>query len=240
MGHLASTSCASGPAFEGAHIRDGMRAATGAIEARRHVRRRPPARDPDHRRRARRWASAARGSWTPSPSCTAPGASTTAAASRRGAPGVIARRARPRGVLASAETSGIGRDGRDHPGRRQRDPARQGRHRGRHLDPARRDRTPRPSRWTRSSSPAPSGRSSTSTAPSTSACCRGSPTRPTSRSATRPGPAPRRRSCLAARAGPRPRHRPRGAATWSSRPIPGSSPGSPGRCYFPRNPARGS
>jgi len=32
MGHLASTSCASGPAFEGAHIRDGMRAATGAIE----------------------------------------------------------------------------------------------------------------------------------------------------------------------------------------------------------------
>ena len=33
MGHLASTSCASGPAFEGAHIRDGMRAATGAIEA---------------------------------------------------------------------------------------------------------------------------------------------------------------------------------------------------------------
>ena len=33
LGHLASTSCASGPAFEGAHIRDGMRAATGAIEA---------------------------------------------------------------------------------------------------------------------------------------------------------------------------------------------------------------
>jgi uncharacterized 2Fe-2S/4Fe-4S cluster protein (DUF4445 family) len=32
MDHLASTSCASGPAFEGAHIRDGMRAATGAIE----------------------------------------------------------------------------------------------------------------------------------------------------------------------------------------------------------------
>ena len=32
MGHLACTSCASGPAFEGAHIRDGMRAATGAIE----------------------------------------------------------------------------------------------------------------------------------------------------------------------------------------------------------------
>jgi uncharacterized 2Fe-2S/4Fe-4S cluster protein (DUF4445 family) len=30
---LASTSCASGPAFEGAHIRDGMRAAPGAIEA---------------------------------------------------------------------------------------------------------------------------------------------------------------------------------------------------------------
>ena len=30
---LTSTSCASGPAFEGAHIRDGMRAATGAIEA---------------------------------------------------------------------------------------------------------------------------------------------------------------------------------------------------------------
>jgi uncharacterized 2Fe-2S/4Fe-4S cluster protein (DUF4445 family) len=29
---LASTSCASGPAFEGAHIRDGMRAAPGAIE----------------------------------------------------------------------------------------------------------------------------------------------------------------------------------------------------------------
>jgi uncharacterized 2Fe-2S/4Fe-4S cluster protein (DUF4445 family) len=31
--NLASTSCASGPAFEGAHIRDGMRAAPGAIEA---------------------------------------------------------------------------------------------------------------------------------------------------------------------------------------------------------------
>lgn len=30
---LLSTSCASGPAFEGAHIRDGMRAAEGAIEA---------------------------------------------------------------------------------------------------------------------------------------------------------------------------------------------------------------
>ena len=32
LGHLASASCASGPAFEGAHIRDGMRAAAGAIE----------------------------------------------------------------------------------------------------------------------------------------------------------------------------------------------------------------
>ncbi len=31
-GHLYSCSCASGPAFEGAHIRDGMRAAPGAIE----------------------------------------------------------------------------------------------------------------------------------------------------------------------------------------------------------------
>src|SRR5512143_4299290 len=31
--HLTSASCASGPAFEGAHIHDGMRAATGAIEA---------------------------------------------------------------------------------------------------------------------------------------------------------------------------------------------------------------
>ena len=30
--HLTSVSCASGPAFEGAHIRDGMRAASGAIE----------------------------------------------------------------------------------------------------------------------------------------------------------------------------------------------------------------
>ncbi len=30
---LTSASCASGPAFEGAHIRDGMRASTGAIEA---------------------------------------------------------------------------------------------------------------------------------------------------------------------------------------------------------------
>ena len=29
---LVSTSCASGPAFEGAHIRDGMRAAAGAVE----------------------------------------------------------------------------------------------------------------------------------------------------------------------------------------------------------------
>ena len=29
---LLSCSCASGPAFEGAHIRDGMRAAPGAIE----------------------------------------------------------------------------------------------------------------------------------------------------------------------------------------------------------------
>jgi uncharacterized 2Fe-2S/4Fe-4S cluster protein (DUF4445 family) len=34
-GHLTSVSCASGPAFEGAHIRFGMRAAPGAIE---HVR----------------------------------------------------------------------------------------------------------------------------------------------------------------------------------------------------------
>ncbi|MDE3074255.1 MAG: DUF4445 domain-containing protein [Chloroflexota bacterium] len=32
-GTLTSASCASGPAFEGAHIRDGMRAAPGAIEA---------------------------------------------------------------------------------------------------------------------------------------------------------------------------------------------------------------
>jgi len=31
-GHHFSCSCASGPAFEGAHIRDGMRAAFGAIE----------------------------------------------------------------------------------------------------------------------------------------------------------------------------------------------------------------
>ncbi|MCA9906500.1 MAG: ATP-binding protein, partial [Anaerolineae bacterium] len=30
---IASASCASGPAFEGAHINDGMRAASGAIEA---------------------------------------------------------------------------------------------------------------------------------------------------------------------------------------------------------------
>jgi uncharacterized 2Fe-2S/4Fe-4S cluster protein (DUF4445 family) len=34
-GHMASVSCASGPAFEGAHIKFGMRAAAGAIE---HVR----------------------------------------------------------------------------------------------------------------------------------------------------------------------------------------------------------
>jgi uncharacterized 2Fe-2S/4Fe-4S cluster protein (DUF4445 family) len=33
LNSLTSASCASGPAFEGAHIRDGMRAATGAIEA---------------------------------------------------------------------------------------------------------------------------------------------------------------------------------------------------------------
>ncbi len=32
MAHMVSVSCASGPAFEGAHIRDGMRAASGAIE----------------------------------------------------------------------------------------------------------------------------------------------------------------------------------------------------------------
>lgn len=32
-GFLAAVSCASGPAFEGAHISDGMRAASGAIEA---------------------------------------------------------------------------------------------------------------------------------------------------------------------------------------------------------------
>ncbi len=31
-GHLTTVSCASGPAFEGGHIRDGMRAAPGAIE----------------------------------------------------------------------------------------------------------------------------------------------------------------------------------------------------------------
>jgi uncharacterized 2Fe-2S/4Fe-4S cluster protein (DUF4445 family) len=33
MDFLSSVSCASGPAFEGAHISDGMRAASGAIEA---------------------------------------------------------------------------------------------------------------------------------------------------------------------------------------------------------------
>jgi uncharacterized 2Fe-2S/4Fe-4S cluster protein (DUF4445 family) len=33
MNFLSSVSCASGPAFEGAHISDGMRAASGAIEA---------------------------------------------------------------------------------------------------------------------------------------------------------------------------------------------------------------
>lgn len=33
MSFLSSASCASGPAFEGAHISDGMRAASGAIEA---------------------------------------------------------------------------------------------------------------------------------------------------------------------------------------------------------------
>ncbi len=32
VGHMTATSCASGPAFEGAHIVDGMRAAAGAIE----------------------------------------------------------------------------------------------------------------------------------------------------------------------------------------------------------------
>jgi uncharacterized 2Fe-2S/4Fe-4S cluster protein (DUF4445 family) len=31
-GGITSVSCASGPAFEGAHIKDGMRAAPGAIE----------------------------------------------------------------------------------------------------------------------------------------------------------------------------------------------------------------
>jgi len=31
-GNITATSCASGPAFEGGHIKDGMRAATGAIE----------------------------------------------------------------------------------------------------------------------------------------------------------------------------------------------------------------
>ena len=31
-GNLTSVSCASGPAFEGGHIKDGMRAASGAIE----------------------------------------------------------------------------------------------------------------------------------------------------------------------------------------------------------------
>jgi len=31
-GHILSTSCASGPAFEGGHIQYGMRAASGAIE----------------------------------------------------------------------------------------------------------------------------------------------------------------------------------------------------------------
>lgn len=33
LSYTTSASCASGPAFEGAHIRDGMRAASGAIEA---------------------------------------------------------------------------------------------------------------------------------------------------------------------------------------------------------------
>ena len=31
-GRMVSCSCASGPAFEGAHIQDGMRAAPGAVE----------------------------------------------------------------------------------------------------------------------------------------------------------------------------------------------------------------
>jgi uncharacterized 2Fe-2S/4Fe-4S cluster protein (DUF4445 family) len=37
QGHLTSVSCASGPAFEGAHIKHGMRAAPGAIEGLRIV-----------------------------------------------------------------------------------------------------------------------------------------------------------------------------------------------------------
>ena len=55
-----SCSCASGPAFEGAHIRDGMRAAPGAIE-RVHIRTAGGA-PGDHRRASRRWAFAARAS----------------------------------------------------------------------------------------------------------------------------------------------------------------------------------
>ena len=76
-GRLLCCSCASGPAFEGAHIRDGMRAAPGRSSGCRS--RKIAQLETAHRTTpgcasrlsatSRRWASAARVSWMPSPRC---------------------------------------------------------------------------------------------------------------------------------------------------------------------------
>ena len=73
-GRIWCCSCASGPAFEGAHIRDGMRAAPGAIERVQIVEvasrcSRPSA-------ISRPWASAVRASWMRSANCCGPASST--------------------------------------------------------------------------------------------------------------------------------------------------------------------
>ena len=69
-GGLLSCSTASGPAFEGAHIRYGMRAAAGRHRADRRSRTDACRSTPSTT--SRRSASAARASWTPWPSCIPP------------------------------------------------------------------------------------------------------------------------------------------------------------------------
>jgi uncharacterized 2Fe-2S/4Fe-4S cluster protein (DUF4445 family) len=75
-GRLWSCSTASGPAFEGAHITDGMRAAPGAIERVHYGDGRFSVQTATS---ARRWACAARASSTPSPRGFASASSTRAA-----------------------------------------------------------------------------------------------------------------------------------------------------------------
>ena len=108
LGHLACTSCASGPAFEGAHIRDGMRAATGAIEG---VVMFDDDRPPELRTIGDAPAVGICGSGIVDAVAELyrTGRIDHRGRLQRGAPGVIEGERGLEVVLASAETSGIGR-----------------------------------------------------------------------------------------------------------------------------------